>query len=283
MDGLREGDFECVTLRGGDRAIRSLTHGERMHPTGPWAEANELYVRQSGLRERLAQAGPPLRLYDVGLGAAANAAAALACARELAGRGEQRRGLELVSFECDLAPLSLALRDAEGFRFLRPFTKAVEALRAHGRWEETGVTWTLELGDVLVRLKEAPRPAHLVFYDPFSPKANPALWSRTALSALRAQCDSESREGCDLFTYSAATPTRVSLLLAGFFVGAGSATGSKGETTAASTRCERLAAPLGPAWLGRWERSSSPSPHGEAMSLEMEAAVRAHPQFQSPR
>ena len=100
----RDGDFELVTLRGGDRAVRDVRSGEVMHPSvGPWGEANALYVEQSRLADRLQQPGPPLCLFDVGLGAATNLAAALTCARDLGDR--RRRELHVVSFERDLAPL----------------------------------------------------------------------------------------------------------------------------------------------------------------------------------
>lgn len=274
--------FERVTLRGGERAIRSLVHGESMHPTGPWTEANRLYVAQSRLVERLQQPGPPLCLYDVGLGAAANASAAVTAFRSLG--AHRRRALELVSFEVDLEPLSLALEDPEGFPFLTQLRPALERLQRDGRWTEDGLTWTLLPGDFQERLSDAPAPAEVIYFDPFSPKANPALWSRRTFEALRRQCR-EDGPGCELFTYSAATPTRVALLLAGFFVGAGDSTGSKGETTTAATRLEALRRPLDGAWLGRWERSGSRAPHGEPLTAELETAVRQHPQLrdQVPR
>ena len=86
----RDGDFELVTLRNGARAVRSVSLGEVMHPSvGPWREANLLYVEQLKLADSLCATQPaPLCVYDVGLGAATNAVAALACAREL---GEERR------------------------------------------------------------------------------------------------------------------------------------------------------------------------------------------------
>jgi tRNA U34 5-methylaminomethyl-2-thiouridine-forming methyltransferase MnmC len=273
--------FERITLRNGERAIRSTVHGESMHPTGPWTEANRLYIEQSRLAKRLRDPGPPVVLYDVGLGAAANASAAVACFRLLG--AERRRALELVSFETDLQPLRLALDDEEGFGFLTPVRPALEALQRDGQWEEEGLSWTLLQGDFLNRLPDAPAAAELVYFDPFSPKANPNLWSRSTFQALRARCGSGSGEGpgCELFTYSAATPTRVSLLLAGFFVGSGDSTGTKGETTAAATRVELLRRPLGREWLSRWERSSSRAPHGELFTEAHEQAIREHPQFRS--
>ncbi len=70
----RDGDFELVTLRNGTRAVRHLGHGEVMHPSvGPWQEARALYVEQSRLGEKLQVEGPPLHVWDVGLGAGTNA------------------------------------------------------------------------------------------------------------------------------------------------------------------------------------------------------------------
>src|SRR3954469_15662298 len=138
--GARDGDFELVTLRNGTRAVRHRGHGEVMHPSvGPWLEACALYVEQSRLAERLQAAGPPLRVWDVGLGAGTNAVAALTCARELGAR--QRRELRIVSFEIDLAPLRLALADADGFPFLQPFADAAATLLKGEPWHDERCHW----------------------------------------------------------------------------------------------------------------------------------------------
>lgn len=279
MDGSnpRDGDFELVTLRNGSRAVRHLGHGEVMHPSvGPWQEALRLYVDQPRLAERLRTPGEALVIHDVGLGAATNAVAALTRARELG--AERRRSLELVSFEVDLAPLRLALADAAGFPFLQPFRDAAEALMRDGVWEGEGVRWRLHLGDAQGWLGTQLPRADLVFFDPFSPASNPEMWTVPVLSRVRASCR-EDGEGARLMTYSAATPTRVTLLLAGFYVGAGVSTGTKGETTVAATRREALESPLGERWLERWRRSSARAPHGEAFTPQLEARVLAHPQW----
>lgn len=273
----RDGDFELVTLRNGTRAVRHLGHGEVMHPSvGPWQEARALYVEQSRLAEKLSVAGPPLRVWDVGLGAGTNAVAALTCARELG--PEQRRELEVVSFEIDLAPLRLALADPEGFPFLQPFAAAASALLQGEHWNEGRARWQVHLGDALKSWNASFEPADLIFFDPFSPVSNPALWTPEAFAKLRAHAR-EDGDGCTLFTYSAATPTRVSLLLGGFFVGTGAATGMKKETTVAATRRELLEQPLDARWLSRWERSAAQAPHGVELSEEIQSAVRGHAQF----
>ena len=272
-----DGDFELVTLRNGTRAVRHVGHGEVMHPSvGPWAEAQALYVDQSRLAEKLQQPGAPVHVWDVGLGAGSNALAALSCARNL---GPQlRRPLHILSFELDLAPLRLALADPQGFPFLQPFAGAVETLLATQRWSEGPLHWELHLGDAAKLWHEAWAPADLIFFDPFSPAANLGLWTPASFALLRRHAR-EDAGGCTLFTYSAATPTRVSLLLGGFLVGAGAATGTKRETTAAATRRELLEQPLSQRWLERWERSSSKAPHGVPLDENIQHAIRTHAQF----
>ncbi|HEY6003399.1 MAG TPA: tRNA guanosine(34) transglycosylase Tgt, partial [Anaeromyxobacter sp.] len=103
--------FEIVLTSLGVPAVRDAVLGEVMHPViGPAVESERLYVAQSRLRERLADPGPPLVVFDVGLGAGSNALAALAAAEEAPGLA---RRLELVSFESDTGALALAA-SAEG-------------------------------------------------------------------------------------------------------------------------------------------------------------------------
>ena len=274
----RRGAFELVTLRSGEKAVRHVGHGEVMHPgDGPWGEANGLYVDGLGLRARLAAPDPsPLRILDVGLGAAANAAAVILAARAAGGRH-----VELVSLERDLDALRLARSDEAGFPFLVPLARELDALLARGAAAAPGLSWRLLEGDALARLGEAGGGFELVLFDPFSPKQDGGLWTPEALAAIRGACRRDG-PGAALATYSAATPTRASLLVAGFFVGAGPATGRKGETTLAATRLDLLERPLGARWLARWERSSARAPHGTALSPAIEAAIRGHPQLVTP-
>jgi tRNA U34 5-methylaminomethyl-2-thiouridine-forming methyltransferase MnmC len=269
-------DFERVTLRNGHRAIRHKGHDEVMHPSvGPWAEANALYVGQSGLAELLKDpSATQLCVYDIGLGAAANAAAAVTCARQING---PRRSLKLVSFECDLAPLELSLEDDEGFPYLSPLRPALEKLMTDRHYEEPGLSWELWLGDAQEQLRHASAKADLLFHDPFSPASNPMLWTPDFFAALKAQ----STDDALLLTYSAATPTRVSMLLGGFFVGYGDPVGTKKETTVAATRYARVTRPLGPEWLQRWKRSDAQHTHGPSLHDDQwKRRLENHSQFQ---
>lgn len=275
--------FEVVTLKNGDRAIRDQLSGEVMHPSvGPWAEARALYVEQTGLEQRLRLESPePVRIWDVGLGGAANAVAALACAVSMG--AERRRALEIVSFEVDLQPLQLALADEAGFPFLAPWAEAARALCERGEWEGEGLRWRLLLGDARAAFASAEAGSpELVFHDPFSPETNPTMWSPEAFEGIRRRCRADGA-GCLLVTYSASTRTRVSMLLGGFFVGVGRPIGTKKETTAAATRVDLLEQPLDSRWLERWRRSTSRAPWGQELDAGMEDRVATHAQFSASR
>ncbi|HEX9053049.1 MAG TPA: tRNA guanosine(34) transglycosylase Tgt [Anaeromyxobacter sp.] len=267
--------YHLVLTSLGVPAVRDAVLGEVMHPVvGPAVESERLYVAQSRLRDALAEPGPPLVLFDVGLGAGSNALAALAAA-DAAPPG---RRLELVSFEADTGALALATTEEGAARLgVAPGPlAAARALLATGRFESPRVLWRLVRGDLRETLPAAPARADLVFWDPFSPRANPECWTLAVFSALRGRC----ADGARVFTYSTATATRSALLLAGFFVGAGDASGPKQETTAAAASAGHLARPLDARWLARLARSSAPFPPDAPPDAL--ARVRAHPQFRAP-
>ena len=247
---------EVVTMRSGVQAMRSTDTGELMHPgTGPLIEARTLYVEQSRLRTRLeaAPADEPFVLFDVGLGAASNAIAAWNVSAAL-GRDVAR--LHIVSFENDLGALELALEHGAAFGLVGEAGAAARALVKHGIHETGRTTWQLRHGDVLGLMAEGHERAQTVYWDPFSPRANPDLWTVAAFTAVRRQAGPD----CTLFTYSASTRVRIALLLAGWAVGRGAPTGNKEHTTAAAVKAEDLRAPLQRAWLARLERPDVPLP-----------------------
>ena len=208
-------DHEVVTTRSGARAMRDRATGQVMHPVvGPLAEAEALYVTPSRLAGRLlAPPCEPLVLFDIGLGAGSNAVAAWRVSEARAGG----RALEIVSFDRTVAALVLALspEHAAAFGLDGPAGVAARALLG-GRHVAPRTTWRLVLGELPGALAGAVA-ADIVYWDPFSPRANPELWSMAAFIALRRCC----ADRATVHTYSAATSTRAAMLLAGFAVGAG--------------------------------------------------------------
>lgn len=263
---------EIIRTRGGARAMRSLAEGEVMHPgVGPLVEAEQLYVRQSRLRERLtAGEGPCLVLFDVGLGAGSNALAARSASESLSAEAAR---LELVSFERDLGALDLALTDGEAFGWRGEPAEAARALLANDAHATARTDWRLVRGDLLEALAKQTVPADIVYWDPFSPRANPSLWTIAAFSAARRIAGPR----CTLYTYSASTATRLALLLAGWAVGVGDAIGDKAQTTAAAVLMSDLARPLDRGWLARLSRPDVPLPSDA--SPDAVARARQAPQF----
>lgn len=272
--------FEIVTTTLGVVSIRNKELNEIMHnPVGPWAEANALYVVQSKLAERLRAGGSDeLVVFDVGLGAAANALAALQCARGIA----NARPMRIVSFERELELLRYALKHADKFAHFEGFTDAISTLLEKGQWSGGNISWELRHGDFRELIETEKHRPHLVYFDPYSSKVNREMWSVDCFKSVRRVSREAADGGTLLFTYSQATPVRVALLAAGFFLGHGPASGPKEETTIAASVLSDLENPFGDAWFGRWQRSHIQVPfeclpeHAEAMR----ALVRTHPQFQ---
>ena len=110
---FRVGDYEVHRAREGFFSIRQISSGEIMHSrTDPMEEARQLYVEQARLAKRLGERSvEPLILWDVGLGAAANAMAAIECYET----AKPERPLHIFSFENDLDPLRLAAAHLKSF------------------------------------------------------------------------------------------------------------------------------------------------------------------------
>ena len=214
--------------------------------------------------------GEGLEFLDEGLGAASNALGARA-ASERAPTTAAR--LELVSFERDLEALRVALAHPAAFGLDGEPGEAARALLDEGHHETTRTSWRLEHGEVLDALAHQARPADIVFWDPFSPRVNPVLWTVAAFTALRRAAGPR----CTLFTYSASTAVRVALLLAGWAVGVGDAIGDKAATTAAAIEAQDLSRPLDRAWLARLSRPDVPLPPDAG--ADVLARVSASPQF----
>jgi tRNA U34 5-methylaminomethyl-2-thiouridine-forming methyltransferase MnmC len=290
-------NFELVTVASGARSLRSIEHDETFHPVvGPMAEARGLHVGQQQLLERARQvATGPLVIWDVGLGAAANALAAMEAFRDASAishpHGLEARAtwqglppnvVELHSFDRTIAPLEFALKHAGELGYLAGWEETLATLLRQRSVQAHGVHWHLHVSDFreVVSDRSIPSP-HAVMFDPYGPTSNPELWNLETFGAIRQRAD--HTEGCTLTSYSRSTAVRVTLLLAGWFVGRGKATGEKDETTVAATRLELLARPLEPAWLDRVRRSTAPGPITRTRPVrsapEIATQLMRHPQF----
>jgi tRNA U34 5-methylaminomethyl-2-thiouridine-forming methyltransferase MnmC len=279
-------DYELVRLRGGAHSVRSRAHAETMHPgLGPVAEAQALYVTQLRLVERLRKHNGEFVIWDVGLGAAANALTVLRAAREAP------VPVRLLSFEETLEPLRFAFTQRAALAHFEGYEAAVERLLDQGSAEfqngRASAIWQLHRGDFPLLLRQPaaralPKP-HVILFDPWSPAKNPAMWTALVFASLFGLLD--AHRPCALATYSRSTMLRVALLLAGFWVGAGRATGLKEETTIAANAPELIAGLLDRRWLERARRSRSAEPLWEPVYRQAPLApatwerLQRHPQF----
>jgi tRNA U34 5-methylaminomethyl-2-thiouridine-forming methyltransferase MnmC len=257
-----------------------------MHPgLGPEAEAEALYVAQLRLVERLRAHEDEFVIWDVGLGAAANALTVLRATRDVSGP------VRLISFEHTLEPLRFAFGQRSALSYFAGYEPRMEQLLAEQRTEfqnsRQHVRWECHVGDFpsLLRKPEAralPKP-HVILFDPWSPAKNPAMWTASLFADLFGLLDPE--RPCPLPTYSRSTMMRVALLLAGFWVGGGRATGCKEETTIAANTPELIAEPLDHRWLERARHSPSAEPlwkpvyRQAPLTVESWERLQRHPQF----
>lgn len=273
------GDYYLVVHENGSTSVGCRQVGEVMHPiVGPSVEAHELYVAGLKLRERFAERRS-LCIWDIGMGAAANALTAAQALRDLPGK------LQIISFDRTASALAFARANAAKFGYLKDCIQSLDALLLDGRTEleldGLLVEWTYREGEFLDQLTgEWPEP-EVIFFDAWSPLKNPGMWTLEVFAELHRQL----KRPCSLATYSRATCVRSALLLAGFYVGQGLGVGAKEESTIAATELELLDSPLPASWLARAERSHSGRPlladrfEQVPLPAEMLEQLRNHPQF----
>jgi tRNA U34 5-methylaminomethyl-2-thiouridine-forming methyltransferase MnmC len=278
--------YKLVKLANGAHSIHSLRRHETFHPViGPVAEAEALYVRQLRLVDRIRAHGDEFVIWDVGLGAAANALTVLRATREIPCL------IRLISFDNTIEPLQFGSNHAETLGYFDGYKPHLQTLMQRRSVSfndgKRNVTWELHLADFPGLLEQPgtrklPKP-HVILFDAYSPATNPEMWTRSLFSNLFQLLD--PARPCALPTYSRSTMLRVTLLLAGFYAGAGHATGEKEETTIAANTIDLIDEPLDRRWLQRARRSTSAEPLHEPiyrqarLSPETWEQLREHPQF----
>jgi tRNA U34 5-methylaminomethyl-2-thiouridine-forming methyltransferase MnmC len=272
-------NYELVQLVNQTYSVRSTEENETFHPVvGPVAEAEALYVKQLNLRERIASHAGEFVIWDIGLGAAANVLTILRAAADL------NCSLRILSFDKTIEPLKFALGHARELGYFGGYEDTARELVEKGK--ALRGTWELHLGDfpeLLRNSRPAPAP-HAILFDAYSPAKNPAMWTEPLFQNLFRCLD--PHRPCAMPTYSRSTMLRVTLLLAGFFVGIGHPTGEKEETTIAANTLSLLSEPLPRAWLERARKSKSAEPMWEPFYRQAPLAsatwekLMRHPQFQ---
>jgi tRNA U34 5-methylaminomethyl-2-thiouridine-forming methyltransferase MnmC len=278
--------YTLVKLASGVHSVHSVADRETFHPViGPSAEAQALYVRQVRLLERLKAREGEFVIWDVGLGAAANVLTVLRATRAIP------CSLRILSFDHTLEPLRFALAHQAALGYFDAYAPLVsDLLERHdvsATFQSQNVHWRAHVADfpALLGTPEAwefSKPDAIMF-DAFSPARNPAMWTQPLFNRIFELLD--PNRPCILPTYSRSTLLRVTLLLAGFYVGIGHATGEKEETTVAANTRALISEPLDRTWLQRAHRSTSAEPlaapvyRQAPLSADTWEKLRRHPQF----
>lgn len=300
-------DYVLALSSAGCPTLHDRASGETLHRNlGACAEARAVYAVGCNIEGLLPEHSTDLhkgsrsaRVCDLGLGGGFNALSAI----EAACKNPELTDLELHSFDLTLAGLRLTCQHREAFAewdAIWPWaTQALEAFETSPAASAVMVsrelcfraaiprqgsqalrlTWTYYQGDAFEFLgsHETPLCYDAMFYDMFSWKTSPSLWTQAALACAVRHLGPKGI----VATYSGATAVRASLLSLGLFVGEGAAVAPSMRATLASRALESIKNPLNQAWLKRFQRSQRPflESEPEATRHTIRMAVEQHPQF----
>ena len=280
--------FEVVATRSGARAMLDRRTGEVMHPlVGPDRGAPEPLRRPSRLE------AAPVRAPESRAARAPRRGARRGLQRggrvgALRGATRTRRTRDCTSSastgpsrpSSSRSARSTPRRSASSATTLAACSRLLE----HGRAAGAGTVWRASLGELpATLLAEPPASADVVYWDPFSPRANPELWNVAAFTALRRRAATARRahvQRRDGHAHRAA-PRRVRRGLR-----RGAALGATGHGRRDAPG-GRLDTPLDRRWLDRLSRSSAPfssdaparrlRPHRAPAAVPMRERYRCRP------
>lgn len=202
----------------GDSSITlfSEKYQEHYHSTkGAVEESFEKFVKPCRIAE-LAKSGK-IRILDVCFGVGYNSAAAIDVALESNPDCE----IEIVGLENDQKIL-------DEIKNLNPKFKYYHVIK--GNKSDERIRLKILLGDAREKIKELTEKFDAVFFDPFSPKVCPELWTKEFFADVK----NVMKPGAILTTYSCARIVRDNMKAVGFKVEDGPVLGRRGPATIAS-------------------------------------------------
>jgi tRNA U34 5-methylaminomethyl-2-thiouridine-forming methyltransferase MnmC len=208
---------------------------------GAAKEARDLYIKKSGLKERLPNGGEDLRILDVGLGLAYNALTTV----DAWANCPEPQSLDIVSLEINVELVEELISGKpiwspgwpenwfkfaeslekitdqdelaslkEGYSFGEHFFKGKISHPNSNNAPKSQLNWLIVVGDAREADKFNPdgKLWDYVWQDPFSPEKNPKMWSAEWFEKLKR----ESQKDASLMTYSVSRQTKDALTEGGW-------------------------------------------------------------------
>ncbi len=219
--GLISNIMEKIITSDGSVTYRSSDVGECYHThSGAVEEAFEKHAKPAGA-EILAAKQDRIVIFDVCFGLGYNAAAAVDLIKKI----NPDCRIVVYGFENDQNIIDKILDVDPAFESFNLFKKIVKTHTI----EEGNVKIRIFLGDARELIKESDEMADMVFFDPFSPKKVPHMWTKEFLEDVAAKM----KVGAALTTYSCARMVRDNMKSAGFEVKDGPIIGRRSPSTIA--------------------------------------------------
>jgi tRNA U34 5-methylaminomethyl-2-thiouridine-forming methyltransferase MnmC len=196
------------TTQDGSATFFSTEFGESFHSNqGAKSEAFQKFAQATDLATQALQ--PSIKLLDVCYGLGYNTAAAL----ETIWQVNPDCQIELYGLEIDpTVPLgAIALLSV----WSSPVQSILTTIAQTHQYQDSRLTACLCIGDARQTVQTLSVQADAIFFDPFSPRRCPQLWSVEFFRAVAQRLASTGK----LATYSRAAATRAALRSAGFHIG----------------------------------------------------------------
>lgn len=216
-----------VQCKDGSWTFHNDKVGESYHtPLGAAMEAREKFAGAVDLEERANKGKITILDFCYGLGY--NTAAAL----EIVLASNPSTEVVVYGLEDDKSIVEESLSVPFPFKHEAIFSsliKQFDAVTNTFSVKENNISLQVMIGDARDRVKEVPGVIDVVFFDAFSPKKQPELWTVDVFKAIHSVC----AMGAVLVTYSCARHVRENLASAGFLVSDGPVIGRRGPATIA--------------------------------------------------
>ncbi len=227
------------TTKDGSHTLYSAAFRQYYHnPNGAVSESLHVFFEQNGLMDAIRK-NQPLHILEMGFGTGLNFIMLLSMLRQ----HEHKEAVTFHSIEAYPIDNRTASEIDFGEYFEEPFYRTIlkEIFGGLQSGENVFKFDHTQLHLQQAELQEVRLPGQFfdfVFYDPFSPEANPECWTIEAFEKIHL---SMKKDGI-LSTYCAASSARAAIARSGFFIARAQGALGKREMTLASPSAEQLSA-----------------------------------------